>query len=207
MLASVKLARFSKVYSKTIISCALFFLTIYDIVTDTEIQEIFMAISPFIIASISADGFIARNSSHLSLEWTSKEDTQFFVKRTKQAGVIVMGLNTYKTIGKPLPERLNIVYSNTEKNFPGAEVTEADPGDLLADLEKRGYKEVAICGGSSIYTMFMERRLIKKLYLTIEPVVFGEGLKLFQKEIDAKLDLRAVEKLNDNTVLLEYNIQ
>lgn len=166
-----------------------------------------MAISPFLIASISADGFIAKNSSHLSLEWTSKEDKQFFVKRTKQASVIVMGLNTYKTIGKPLPERLNIVYSDTEKNFPGVEITEAEPGDLLADLEKRGYKEAAICGGSAIYTMFMERKLIDKLYLTVEPVIFGEGLKLFQKEINAKLDLQSVEKLNASAVLLEYNVQ
>jgi dihydrofolate reductase len=53
----------------------------------------------FIIAALTADGFIAKGSDHLSVEWTSKEDRKFFSDRTKKAGVVVMGLNTYKTIG------------------------------------------------------------------------------------------------------------
>lgn len=134
----------------------------------------------FLIAAITADGFIAKNSDHLA-SWTSREDKKFFVEKTKEAGVVIMGLNTYKTIGKPLPDRLNIVYSRTEKDLEGVEITEDEPSKLLNNLAGRGFKEVAITGGAQIYTMFMEAGLIDKVYLTVEPILFGYGMKLFTK--------------------------
>ncbi len=159
----------------------------------------------FIIAVLTADGFIAENASHTPMEWTSKEDKRFFSQRTKQAGVVVFGQNTYETIGKPLPDRHNVVYSK-DKQYEGVEVTQKEPGELLQDLEKRGYKEVAICGGSTIYTMFMQAGLVDTLYLTVEPVLFGQGMSLFNKEIDMKLNLVKVEKLGEQSLLLEYNV-
>ena len=158
----------------------------------------------FLIAALSADGFIAKNSSHLS-DWTSKEDKQFFVEMTKKAGVIVMGQNTYETIGKPLPDRLNVVYSRN-KEYEGVEVTKREAKELLHDLEKRGYQEVAIVGGAAIYTMFMKAGAVDKLYLSIEPILFGKGMTLFNEELDAKLELKNVSKLGEQTVLLEYNV-
>lgn len=159
----------------------------------------------FIIAALTADGLIARNLKAPSTDWTSKEDKAFFTKRTKQAGVVVMGQNTYETIGKPLKDRLNIVYSR-DKQYEGVEVTQKDPKELIGELEKRGYKEVAVCGGSTIYTMFMEAGVIDKLYLTVTSIIFGSGITLFNKELDYKLDLVSVEKLGPQTILLEYNI-
>ena len=158
----------------------------------------------FLIASVTADGLIARHSHHLA-NWTSKEDKQFFVEITKKAGIVIMGSNTYETIGKPLKDRLNVVYS-VEKNYEGVEVTQKDPAELLKELEERGYKEVAIIGGSQIYTMFMTAGLIDKLYLTVEPVVFGTGMNLFNKELDRKLQLESAKKIGENAIVLEYNI-
>ena len=64
----------------------------------------------FITAALSADGYIAKDSAHAAF-WTGKEDKKRFIDITKRAGVVVMGLNTYKTLGKPLKGRVNIVYS------------------------------------------------------------------------------------------------
>ena len=157
----------------------------------------------FIIAALTADGFIAKNSEHMSISWTSKEDKEFFKEKTKKAGVVIMGENTYNTIGKPLSDRLNIVYSR-DKQYEGVETTQKDPKDLIEDLKNRGYKEIAICGGSTIYTMFMEAGLVDKLYFTVEPIVFGSGMNLFNKEIDKKLQLVSVKNLSSQTILLEY---
>ena len=159
----------------------------------------------FLIAAVTADGFIARNSSHLA-SWTSKEDKQFFIEKTKKAGVVVMGLNTFKTMGKALPGRQNIVYAPPGTALEGVEITQDDPKTLLAKLEQKGFKEVAICGGATIYTMFMEAGLVDKLYLTMEPVLFGNGIHLFNKELDKKLELLSIQKLNEQAVLLEYNV-
>lgn len=158
----------------------------------------------FLIAALSADGFIAKDSGHLA-DWTSKEDKKFFMEITKKVGVIIMGQNTYETIGKPLPDRLNIVYSY-DKKYEGVEVTQKNPKELLEDLEKRGYREVVIGGGSQIYTMFMEKGLVDTLYLSVEPVIFGKGLTLFDKELDIKLELEKELKLGEKTILLEYTV-
>lgn len=158
----------------------------------------------FIIAALTADGFIAKHPKHLA-DWTSKEDKQFFTEMTKQAGVVVMGSNTYETIGRPLKDRLNIVYSR-EKQYEGVEITQKPPRELLQDLGSRGYRKVAICGGSTIYTMFMEAGVVDKLYLTIEPIIFGSGMTLFTKELNEKLTLDGVTKLGEHTILLEYTV-
>lgn len=160
----------------------------------------------FIISALTTDGYIAKNQAHAAM-WTSKEDKKRFVELTKKAGVIVMGLNTWQTLGKPLKNRLNIVYSPTPlPPVPGMETTTKDPSELLQELESRGFREVAICGGSTIYTMFMKTGLVNKLYLTIEPILFGDGMRLFNKDLDCKLKLLSCEKTEGGTLLLEYEI-
>ncbi len=158
----------------------------------------------FIIAAVSADGYIARDEKHAAL-WTGKEDKRRFVELTKRAGVVVMGSTTYTTLPRPLKERVNIVYSKS-KTFEGAEITQKNPHDLLTELKERGFKEVAICGGSHIYTMFMKAKLVDTLYLTIEPIVFGKGIRLFNEEMAAHLKLVACGQTESGALLLEYSV-
>lgn len=167
----------------------------------------------FIIAALTADGFISKNPGHSPLQWRSEGDRQFFIARTKEAGVVVMGLNTAKTSKKPMPDRLNIIYANSKeelprwKEFDGWEITQKDPTSLVQELAEKGYDQVAVCGGSTIYTIFMEAGVVNTLYLTIEPVLFGQGMTLFNKEIDKKLNLVKAEKLGEQSMLLEYGVR
>ena len=163
-------------------------------------------IKSFIIAAVTADGFIAKDENHSAL-WTSKEDKKRFVELTQKAGVVVMGSTTFKTLPRPLKERVNIVYSRS-KSFEGAEVTQKEPKALLEELESRGFKEVAICGGSQVYTNFMRARVVDRIYLTIEPLMFGKGISLFNESLHFALKLVGA-KVNDltGTLLLEYKVE
>jgi dihydrofolate reductase len=159
----------------------------------------------FIIAALSADGFIAKDEHHPAY-WSSKEDKKRFVEVTKRAGVVVMGATTYKTLPRPLKERTNIVYSRS-KTFEGAEITSEDPKVLLAKLETRGFKEVAICGGSYIYTLFMKAEVVHTLYITIEPLIFGRGITLFNEPLNNhRLILQSLIKTDGGSLLLEYKV-
>jgi dihydrofolate reductase len=163
-------------------------------------------IKVFLIAAISADGFIGKDESHSPMYWTSKADKKRFVELTKRAQVVVMGSNTYKTIGSPLKERLNIVYSK-DKTFEGVEMTQDSPLELINKLEARGITEVAICGGSHIYTMFMKAGIVDTLYLTIEPVIFGKGKTLFTEDLHYSLKLISSQvSETSSTLLLEYKV-
>ncbi len=161
----------------------------------------------FMIAAVSADGFIAEHDEHMA-DWTSPEDKRFFVSRTKEAGIVVMGGKTFRTIGRAMPGRRNIVYTSQPESIsvPDVETTSLSPGQLIAQLEQEGAQEVAICGGTAIYTMFMKSGLIDEMYLTVEPLTFGIGLTLFNEPIEARLTLLDSSKLNDNTLLLHYSV-
>jgi dihydrofolate reductase len=159
----------------------------------------------FIIAALTADGYIARNSNEFP-DWTSKEDKQSFVHLTKNAA-LVFGGNTFRAIGKPLPNRKNVVYSRKRLNIEGVKTTQSPPQDLIDELKKEDCESLAICGGSTIYTMFLQSGLVTDVYLTIEPLLFGKGIKLFNTSMDIKLMLTSLKKLNDSTVLLHYKVE
>ena len=163
----------------------------------------------FIIAAITLDGFIARDEYHSSMSWTSKADKKRFVEITKKAGVVIVGSTTYKTFQRPLKDRLNIVYSRSEK-FTSisdqVEITTVDPKKLIDDLESRGFKEAAVCGGSQIYTTFMKAGIVDTIYITIEPTIFGTGIHLFTEKIPHNLKLISSEITPEGTILLEYKV-
>lgn len=178
----------------------------------------------FLIVAVSIDGFIDRGSHQSSTEWTSAEDKKFFRDRTKEAGVMIVGRTTFETIGRALPGRKIFVVSSQSKPekyaaIPDGEVeyTSLQPAELLAELETtellnedgttKKITEVAICGGASIYAQFMQTGLIQTLYLTMEPVVFGEGIKLFSGSLQNKLSLKSVKNLSEQTLLLEYSVE
>ncbi|HYC34539.1 MAG TPA: dihydrofolate reductase family protein [Candidatus Paceibacterota bacterium] len=161
----------------------------------------------FIIAAQTVDGFIAKDSNHPAF-WTSKEDKKKFVELTQRAGVCVMGSSTFKTLPRPLKERLNVVYSRSEK-FEGenVETTNEDPIALVKRLEDRGYKEIAICGGSSIYSLFLKAGVVDTLYITIEPLLFGKGMTVFTDDMNLQLELKNLEKTEAGTLMLEYKVK
>lgn len=168
-------------------------------------------IKTILIAAISADGKIAEQAEQSSLDWTSKEDTQFFVKRTKEAGVVIMGRKTFETIGRPLKDRLTVVMTSSvegKESQPGLlEYSTVIPKEILTDLDRRGYKEAAICGGSSVYGQFLKEGLIDELFLTIEPVLFGGGIPLANGFDRINLDLVDSTKLNEQAVLMHYKVR
>lgn len=160
----------------------------------------------FIIAAISADGFIARGNTELA-DWTSKEDKKVFVELTKRAGVMVFGGTTFRTFNRALPGRRNIVYSRTTIDVEGVETTQETPAELIERLAAEGHDEVAICGGSAIYDMFLQAGVVDEIYLTIVPTVFGTGVPLFKTPVVQELYLKSQRNLNDDVLLLQYGVK
>lgn len=162
----------------------------------------------FIIAALSNDGFIAQTADQKSTRWTSKEDYEFFTTRTKKAGVVIMGSTTYATIGHPLKDRLTLVYTNHPKpnDNLSLQFTNKSPQELIQELEIEGYTELAVCGGASVYTQFLESGLVNTLYLTTHTNVnFGSGITLFTKPFTFPLPTTTTQ-LSPTTILNEYKL-
>lgn len=156
--------------------------------------------------AMTADGKIAKDKSQLA-DWTSREDKKLFVEISKRHGVIMMGENTFRTFPSPLPGRLNVVFSQGD-NPPQAGVkwVKGDPEPVLEELEKMGYKSALLGGGAHLNSLFLEHRLIREIILTVEPKIFGSGLSLFNRDLDANLKLLEVKNLNSDTLMLRYQV-
>lgn len=68
-------------------------------------------------------------------------------KQLTMGGSILMGLNTFKSIGRPLPGRQNIVVSHEPQQIPGVTVVDSLPAAYEAAAS-----DIFIVGGGSIYT-------------------------------------------------------
>ncbi|MBU0649214.1 dihydrofolate reductase family protein [Patescibacteria group bacterium] len=163
-----------------------------------------------LLMAITLDGKIAKHTNHAAT-WTSKADKKIFVEETKRAGAIIMGQTTYDTIGRPLPGRLNIVMNlepDTSRNIAQElEFTKTQPKELLAELEKRGFKSVIIGGGATINGLFLKLNLIDEIWLTVEPKIFGQGLSLFNgADVDLNLEFIESKQLDENVIHVRYKV-
>ena len=95
------------------------------------------------------------------IPWDIKEDLKFFRQNTENTA-IVMGRATYDSIGRPLPNRKNIVMTRSVQGRDG--VVEVSSSQEAIN-EARSYSEkVNIIGGEYIYKEFLP--LATKLLIT-----------------------------------------
>ena len=108
--------------------------------------------------AMTADGKIAKTSDHFP-DWTSKEDKKYFFETTKKHGAVLMGEKTFKTFPKPLPDRLNVVFTleKNPKKQENVKWVSGDPEKVLDDLENMGYKSAILGGGAFLNSQFFEK--------------------------------------------------
>ena len=104
-----------------------------------------------------------------TLPWRSKEDMQWFVRKTKNKA-IVMGSTTAKGIGRALPGRTHYVLTSNPSQFESIPdiIAYSSFEDIAVDASRKGYNEIVICGGVSIYKQLLDR--VQKLYVTEIPI-------------------------------------
>ena len=120
------------------------------------------------------------------LPWHYSADLKFF-KETTTGNAVVMGANTWRSIGKPLPNRLNIVLSGSSSVTPPESVMRLSDKDEILDLAKYLDRDVYIIGGSKTYAEFadvIEKWIVTEVPITVEdadtfmPADFLDGFEL-----------------------------
>ena len=120
-----------------------------------------------LIAAVSKNKVIGKQGG---IPWKIKEDLSFFKEKTLNSPII-MGRATYNSIGRPLPNRLNIVMTRSAKNTEGViEVTSVETAIEAASINKNSSR-VYIIGGENIYKEFIpiaNKMIITEVNLHIE---------------------------------------
>lgn len=101
--------------------------------------------SLYLVAAVAANGVIG---VHCGLPWQLPEDLQHF-KRMTQGHAVIMGRKTWKSIGKPLPGRKNVVVTRQAGYAaPGASIA---PSLEAALALCRQQDIVFVIGGGELY--------------------------------------------------------
>nr|WP_121273499.1 dihydrofolate reductase [Pedobacter schmidteae] len=130
-----------------------------------------------LVVAIAENNAIGKDNQLL---WHLPADLKHF-KQITTGHTIIMGRKTYDSIGRPLPNRRNIVISRTAGlQIPGVEVTGSIADALALCAEET---EVFIIGGAEIYKSSMA--LTDRIYLT--RVHQSYAADAFFPEIDANL--------------------
>jgi len=97
------------------------------------------------------------------LIWHLPEDLKNF-KRLTSGHPIIMGRKTYESLGKPLPNRTNIIITrNTDYQAAGCVVT-TSLSEALEKAAQTGTDKAFVIGGGEIYTQALP--LANLMYLT-----------------------------------------
>jgi dihydrofolate reductase len=176
------------------------------------------------VAVTSIDGYLTKHDGAGTSDWASPEDHRHFMELLKSCDVSVMGGETYRAsapailanvasvVASGSIARRRIVWTRDPANYEdvavaGALEFTADPlPEVVAQLAKDGHRRCAVVGGGQVYGALFEADLIDEISLTIEPLIFGSGVRHSGVGFatDRRFSLSEVERLNDDTILLNY---
>lgn len=123
------------------------------------------------------------------IPWKIKGEQKRFRELTT-GNVVVMGRRSFEEIGRPLPNRMNIVVSST-KDFTGENCCTVK--SLKEAIRLAGNRDIFISGGAGLYKEALP--IVEKMYITeIEKEIEGDTFfpefneSDFIKEIDERFE-------------------
>ena len=111
---------------------------------------------------------------NIQIPWHIKEDFLHFKNYTTNK-TIIMGEQTFYSIGKPLPNRKTIVATIKEFEYDHKDVSVTN--DLFATLKeyKEKDEELVVCGGATIYKLalpYVDKMIISEVKKSYEGDAF-----------------------------------
>ena len=133
--------------------------------------------TPKLSAIVATDrhGTIGKNGD---IPWYLPADLKFF-KRTTLGHPVIMGRKTFRSIGRPLPKRTNLVLTRDAFFTATGVVVAHSLREALAHSSVTSAAEVFIIGGGELYKQSLD--LVDTVYLTIVDADIKDGDAFFPK--------------------------
>lgn len=175
---------------------------------------------------VSLDGYFAGKDGNIDWHNVDAEFNDFAVEQTKSFGGIIFGRTTYqlfenfwpkaahdpklseedREIGKTIDEVSKIVYSTSlsEVTWQNTTLYHEIKAEEVIKLKERLGNDIVIFGSGTIVQKMTELGLIDEYRVLVNPVVLGEGKRLFGPNNRVKLNLLATRTFKNGNVLLTY---
>lgn len=160
--------------------------------------------------AITVNGMIAKSDDDTG--WISKEEWDSYSLMVRTAGSLIVGHRTYNILTQQpeFSELKNVKFVVvSQHNFPTL-----SPNHLVAHSPKealeflKDFDEVIVAGGGILNASFLNENLVDEIYIDIEPIILGEGIKLFaEADFETKLELIGTKKLSASEIQLHYKVK
>jgi len=154
------------------------------------------------IVAVARNLAIGKNGT---LPWHYPADLKHF-KSTTMGNVVVMGSNTWRSIGKTLPGRLNVVLSRRAQIDAGHDLIFLRNEMEAVDFSKYLSGDLYVIGGSAVYRTFaphIDSWLVTEIPETIEnadvfmPADYLESFKIADtEELEGGLIVKRYERMS-----------
>ena len=136
------------------------------------------------------------------LPWHYPADLRFF-KQTTLNHAVVMGFNTWKSIGKPLPQRLNIILSRTKNEESQTNVLLLRSTNEVFSLANYLNCNLFVIGGAKTYENFAG--VIEKWIVTEVPETIEDADTFMPKDFLDGFEMKKTKELENNLRVKIYD--
>ena len=162
--------------------------------------------------AVSLDGFIEGPNGEYDWCFTDQDYglSEFF----KRVDSVFMGRKSYEltlsmgSTGMPgTPKLTEYIFSNTLKEVKsGAVLVSGDIEEEIKRIRKEPGKDIWLFGGASLTESLIKLNLLDEIWLSVHPVILGDGKPLFQN-ITKRIELTLVESKSYSTGLVSLKYQ
>jgi dihydrofolate reductase len=163
--------------------------------------------------ALSLDGYIAKPNNDLgflSIVDQEGEDYGYSVF-TNTIDTVIMGRKTYDWVMSKVPEfphadkEVYIITRSPKPNLGNIKFYTGNLNELVLKLEKGKGKNIFIDGGAEIVNLLLRENLIDEFYISIIPILVGNGIRLFREGIpEQQLKLVNSKQFKTGLVQLYY---
>lgn len=163
--------------------------------------------------AITANGYIAKEDDDTS--WVTATEWASYSGAIRKSRNMIIGRRTYEIMvkngdfDKPDLNNVRTVVVTSDARLrvhdPRSVLVAASPRKAIDILRKQGFRNLMVCGGGGLNASFMKDNLVDELFLDVEPILIGKGIKLFAEQgFEAGLRLVGAKKLSKNEIQLHY---
>ncbi len=163
--------------------------------------------------AMSLDGYIAKPNDDLEfLSVVAHEGEDYgYAEFVSGIDTVLIGRKTYEKVismGYEFPHADKEVYVITRQSIPNSGNTKFYSGnlkELVLQLKSQSGKGIYCDGGAEIVHELLKENLIDEFYISIVPILLGEGISLFkQHRPELNLKLSEVKSFDKGLVQLHY---
>ena len=163
--------------------------------------------------AMTVNGIIARKN--FNEDFLSEYNWEVFCKIANGIGCIVIGrrthdiITTYENYTLDKIKNVKKIVISKNKSLKGTKdfFFVNSPKEAINKAKTFGFKEVLLAGGGKINSEFMKLGLVDEIFLNINPVILGDGIRVIaESNFQYKLKLLEIKKLKEGIIRVHYKV-